>query len=193
MDYDDRAQGLHIHLKEGLQVLDGDKAEQLVRNRHYRGVPPDLKRIKMQQDFLRAMSNKILNIRDFDQIKELVGTVYGHLKTDFGLITANEYVSYIFGLDMKEILMPENIITIPSDGEKINERWYQVWDKDMVLESIDDLLNKQVTMPAEIESDDEEQDISANTDDDNNHESTRAITNNNFSNKNDDGKIEFVY
>ncbi len=30
MDYDDDTQDLHIHLKEGLQKLDGDKVEQVV-------------------------------------------------------------------------------------------------------------------------------------------------------------------
>lgn len=34
MDYDDSKQSLHIHLREGYQLLDGDKAEQLVRFRH---------------------------------------------------------------------------------------------------------------------------------------------------------------
>ncbi|GMQ63082.1 LCP family protein [Vallitalea maricola] len=193
MDYEDEVQGLYIHLKEGLQVLDGDKAEQLVRNRHYKGVPPDLKRIQMQQDFLIAMSNKILKIRDFDKIKELATTVYGHLKTDFGLVTANEYVSYIFNLNLKEILTPENKVTIPSDGEKINGIWYQTWNKDVVLESIDTLLNKP-TMPAETTPDDKEEDQASSTDtkDDNEHEKTTEAMKNK-STKNDDSKIEFVY
>ena len=33
MNYDDRAQNLHIHLKKGYQHLDGNKAEQFVRER----------------------------------------------------------------------------------------------------------------------------------------------------------------
>jgi LCP family protein required for cell wall assembly len=195
MDYEDEVQGLYIHLKEGLQVLDGDKAEQLVRNRHYRGVPPDLKRIQMQQDFLIAMSNKILGIKDFNKIKELATTVYGHLKTDFGLVTANEYVNYIFNLNLKEILIPENRVTIPSDGEKINGIWYQTWKKDVVLESIDTLLNKEITMPAETTPDDkEDQASSTETKDDNEHEKTKeAIKNKSLSTKNDDSKIKFVY
>ena len=34
MNYDDRSQNLHIHLKKGLQLIDGEKAEQLLRFRH---------------------------------------------------------------------------------------------------------------------------------------------------------------
>ena len=34
MNYDDRSQNLHIHLKKGVQILNGKKAEQLLRFRH---------------------------------------------------------------------------------------------------------------------------------------------------------------
>lgn len=34
MNYDDKTQGLHIHLKKGVQIIDGKKAEQLLRFRH---------------------------------------------------------------------------------------------------------------------------------------------------------------
>ena len=34
MNYDDRSQNLHIHLKKGIQVINGEKAEQLLRFRH---------------------------------------------------------------------------------------------------------------------------------------------------------------
>lgn len=34
MNYDDKSQGLHIHLKKEIQTIDGKKAEQLLRFRH---------------------------------------------------------------------------------------------------------------------------------------------------------------
>ena len=34
MDYDDPTQDLHIHLKQGMQKIDGEEAEQLLRFRH---------------------------------------------------------------------------------------------------------------------------------------------------------------
>ena len=34
MNYDDKSQNLHIHLKKGVQILNGEKAEQLLRFRH---------------------------------------------------------------------------------------------------------------------------------------------------------------
>jgi LCP family protein required for cell wall assembly len=50
MNYDDPQQGLSIHLKKGYQLLDGDKAEQLVRFRNY--PMGDIDRTKVQFDFL---------------------------------------------------------------------------------------------------------------------------------------------
>ena len=34
MDYDDKTQNLHIHLKKGKQIINGKKAEMLLRFRH---------------------------------------------------------------------------------------------------------------------------------------------------------------
>lgn len=34
MNYDDKSQNLHIHLKKGVQVINGEKAEMLLRFRH---------------------------------------------------------------------------------------------------------------------------------------------------------------
>ena len=34
MNYDDKTQNLHIHLKKGVQLIDGKKAEMLLRFRH---------------------------------------------------------------------------------------------------------------------------------------------------------------
>ena len=34
MNYDDKSQNLHIHLKKGTQIIDGEKAEMLLRFRH---------------------------------------------------------------------------------------------------------------------------------------------------------------
>lgn len=53
MNYDDPAQNLHIHVSKGLQHLDGDKAEQVVRFRRY--PEGDIARIRVQQKFIKAL------------------------------------------------------------------------------------------------------------------------------------------
>ena len=48
MNYDDPWQDLHIHLEEGLQVLDGEKAMELVRFRRYS--EGDIKRVEVHPE-----------------------------------------------------------------------------------------------------------------------------------------------
>jgi LCP family protein required for cell wall assembly len=57
MDYDDNAGHLHIHLKPGVQVLDGSKAEDFVRFRHS---DSDYMRQSRQKDFLLAFKNSMI-------------------------------------------------------------------------------------------------------------------------------------
>ena len=56
MDYDDNAGHLHIHLKPGLQLLDGSKAEDFVRFRH---TDSDYMRQSRQKDFLLAFKRAV--------------------------------------------------------------------------------------------------------------------------------------
>ena len=59
MNYDDDYQDLHIHLKKGMQLLDGDKAEQYVRYRSGYATG-DLGRIDAQSDFIKEAMKQIL-------------------------------------------------------------------------------------------------------------------------------------
>jgi LCP family protein required for cell wall assembly len=53
MDYDDPYQDLHIHIKAGKQVLNGEKSLQFVRYRQYPA--GDIDRVKAQQRFISAV------------------------------------------------------------------------------------------------------------------------------------------
>jgi len=60
MNYDDPYQNLHIHLKAGRQILNGEKAMELVRFRHY--PEGDIKRIQVQQEFFKAVMKKVIGL-----------------------------------------------------------------------------------------------------------------------------------
>ena len=53
MNYDDDWQDLHIHLKKGVQTLNGKDAMGLVRFRRYS--EGDIKRVEVQQNFIKAL------------------------------------------------------------------------------------------------------------------------------------------
>ncbi|PKM95103.1 MAG: hypothetical protein CVU84_07215 [Firmicutes bacterium HGW-Firmicutes-1] len=138
MYYRDPFQDLYIDLEEGLQMLDGDKAEQLVRYRKYQ--MGDLQRIKVQQEFMVTLFDKVMNVNDFDQVKQLATTGYGIFEADFGLVLALQYAEYFFELDINKVLSTTNMVTIPSYGEKIDEAWYQRWDVEEAHQVVSDLL-----------------------------------------------------
>lgn len=98
MEYHDPYQDLHISLKEGQQVLNGEQAEQLVRYRsgYSNG---DLGRIQVQQNFMKALFAKIMSKR----------TMFSNPGVYFDLIATDKYVrtdlgfsdalGYYFGVD----------------------------------------------------------------------------------------------
>ncbi len=79
MNYDDRADGLHIHLKPGVQVLDGAEAMGFVR---YRKGDSDFKRSERQQQFLKAMAEQKLKLRNVPQLLKITPKVLEAIETD---------------------------------------------------------------------------------------------------------------
>ncbi|MBN2220636.1 MAG: LCP family protein [Vallitaleaceae bacterium] len=140
MYYVDRYQDLYIDLDEGLQLMDGDKAEQLVRFRKY--TLGDIQRIQVQQDFMVELYKKVMEIRDLDQLVGLATTVYGLFQADFGLNFGLDYAQYFFELDKSDLLNSENMTTLPSWGEQIDEIWYQKWDMEEMHITVKELLSK---------------------------------------------------
>ncbi len=90
MDYDDPAQDLHIHLKKGLQTLDGADAEGLLRFRSgYKNA--DLGRINTQQDFLKELVRQKLKLRYVLKLFPVMGEVKDNLETD---LSTGKLLSY---------------------------------------------------------------------------------------------------
>lgn len=82
MDYDDNYSKppLHIHLKKGLQTLDGDKAMQFLRWRKNNGSEGtgDIDRIKRQQAFITAAAKKAFGLK----LPMVIKTAYDHMETN---------------------------------------------------------------------------------------------------------------
>lgn len=81
MKYSDPAQDLKINLKAGMQHLDGDKAEQLVRFRRYQ--LGDIQRVQVQQDFMKALISQNLNTQLIVKAPKLYGEISKYIKTNF--------------------------------------------------------------------------------------------------------------
>jgi LCP family protein required for cell wall assembly len=83
MRYSDPVQDLYINLKKGRQVLDGDKAMQLVRFRRYN--EGDMKRVEVQQAFLTAVFKQLLSVKHIFKLPEFAAIAQENLRTDLGL------------------------------------------------------------------------------------------------------------
>jgi len=80
MDWDDNWAGLHIHLKPGKQVLNGEQAVGYCRFRH--DEEGDFGRIQRQQKFLTALMKELKQKKNFKNYQELAGLVRAKMKTD---------------------------------------------------------------------------------------------------------------
>jgi LCP family protein required for cell wall assembly len=82
MNYDDPydTPPLHIHLKKGVQHLDGTQALGFVRFRH--DAQGDFGRMRRQQEFLRALARQALLPQNWVHLPELISALRDAVQTD---------------------------------------------------------------------------------------------------------------
>jgi LCP family protein required for cell wall assembly len=137
MDYDDPDQNLHIHLNKGMQRLTGKKAEQLVRyrkgNRSSEGyIDGDIGRIKMQQDFIKAMLKQKLNLKYFSRADDIFDIFYKYFRTNLDIRDFTYYLPSIRSIKPESI----NSYTLPGESTMNGETWYFIADKEKTRELI---------------------------------------------------------
>lgn len=110
--YVDPYQDLYIDLYPGMQHLDGEKAEQLVRFREGYA-QKDLKRIEVQQKFIQALIEKVCSsdtlMRNLD---DLVKVALDCTESNISVSEALKYVKYVKDLDPEKITSD----TVPGEG-----------------------------------------------------------------------------
>ncbi len=80
MDYDDNWGHLHIHLKKGLQRLDGEQAVGYVRFRH--DSESDFGRMRRQQQMVKAVVRQLMTPSALLQVDHLVDVAMENIITD---------------------------------------------------------------------------------------------------------------
>lgn len=140
MNYDDPNQNLHIHLKSGQQLLNGDQSEQYIRFRepnrnhwttdikkYYDG--SDLDRIKAQQNFLSEIIRQKFNIQYLPSLNNIINVLFENIDTNFTLSEVFKFTGYIGKFDSTDL----NFISMPGttlDGTP----WYFLCDEVKVRE-----------------------------------------------------------
>lgn len=137
MRYTDEAGGLYINLQAGKQLLDGKKAEQLVRFRQYGS--GDLGRIQTQQLFLQAMAEKVLSPAMLRSFPTLITTLFTSVKTDVKLLEMPKYYPYIEDLHPSKI----DFYNLPGSARRQNGISYFFVDIDETEQLVRDLFFKE--------------------------------------------------
>ncbi len=131
MKWFDPYQDLNIDLQAGVQLLDGEKAEQLVRFRKSRDGSGygDFGRMQIQQYFLTAFAKKLLNIDNVSKIKEIVSTLSEMLTTDASLADALLILSAAKDADFDRV----NAHTLPGVDSMIAGKYFYSPPSDIEL------------------------------------------------------------
>lgn len=155
MKYDDPTQDLHIDLKEGLQTLDGDKAEQLLRYRHgnldkktgkYLGTYPeeyggdDYGRMRTQREFMIETAKQTLQAKNILKVKEIVDIAYEYVETNLSVSVIKDYVPYAVNIDVSNI--QSEVLPGASYGPSTTPSyplWFFVADKEETAKLVEEL------------------------------------------------------
>ncbi|MBQ7713832.1 MAG: LCP family protein, partial [Oscillospiraceae bacterium] len=139
MDYDDPAQGLHIHFAKGLRRLNGEEAMEVVRWRKNNDgggyADADVGRIATQQAFLRAVAEQAMRIGNAPALAQ---ALFSHVKTDFSAGNLVWLAAGAMDIDAEDV----RFHTLPGDGAGYyrGESVY-VLDPEATLALVNDALN----------------------------------------------------
>ena len=141
MNYDDPTQDLHIHLQQGEQLLDGDKAEQLVRYRHDNWDPVtktyptyseeygdnDTGRMRTQREFIMEVIKQTAKPGNIFKLGEILDIAEKYLETNVDFNVAKDYIPYAVEFSTENMLTA----TLPgiNTDQNSSKTWVFVYDE----------------------------------------------------------------
>jgi LCP family protein required for cell wall assembly len=141
--YNDPEQDLHIDLKKGYQLLDGEKVEQLLRFRkpsrslysddelielkkYYDG--SDIKRTEMQVSFIKAFINQKLNIQNFSKFNSVIKYAFENTITNMTLTDALKLTTGLLNIKADKF----NSFRLDGEDKLISGGWYYVYNGNFI-------------------------------------------------------------
>ena len=151
MDYDDPTQDLHIYLEEGMQLIDGEKAEQLLRFRHNNDGSTypqeygdnDYGRMRTQREFIKETVKQTLQIKNITKANKIISAVFENIETNLDEDAIKQYIPYAIDFNPDDILMEQ----LPGASEKYNNVWIYEHSKKQttaLMQEIENYLNNVV-------------------------------------------------
>ena len=140
MRYSDPTQGLNINLKKGLQLLDGDKAEQFVRYRKGSGGDgSDESRQKRQEQFLTVFMQKCIDTCKNDSAKlfDIVTQMIEHMNTNLSISELAEFAHIGMEIGVENV----KFHTLPGDYKWVNKTCYYQGYSEQTRKLLNEYLN----------------------------------------------------
>ena len=157
MHYTDKNQDLYIRLTKGYQLLDGDKAEQLVRFRHNSDGTTyptdygmqDFGRTKTQREFLKAVAKQTLKPQNIFKVGQLMNLAYTYVKTNMTMTEFKDYIPSIVDYNSDNL----NTDMLPGTSELCNDYWFVIQDKAKSKEVVSKLFSDDTDSNSDIDGD----------------------------------------
>lgn len=152
MLYHDLTQDLTIDLQQGMQKLDGAKAEQLLRfrkNDDGTGYPAsygsdDIGRMKTQRNFMIATAKQTLQAKNIFKIREIIDVLYEYVETNLSISSIKAYIPYAveFNLEnLQSVVLPGVSVGPTQQGSLYAPYWFITINKKEAKELINELYN----------------------------------------------------
>lgn len=141
LKYSDPVQGLYIDLKKGPQLLDGNKAEQLVRFRKY--PMADLDRGNVQKNFIKALIEQKLtlaNVSDISKLKAIYDNINAYVKTNAGFSDFTKYSVSALKIKSDDF----KTYTLPGIPKNIGGASYYIYDKKDTIDLFKEIMGKDI-------------------------------------------------
>ena len=192
MNYDSKSQDLHIHLKKGLQTLNGEQAEGLVRFRKSNSGTTysaeygndDYGRMRTQREFLKAVAKQTLQAKNITKIGNLIDIVKENVETNIkNWSDIKNYIPYAIEFNTDNLQTE----TIPGVSDRIPSGtglWFFIHYEEETKELVDELYTEQNAGEESLEND-----IDKNSTDGN---STNEVSQTTSSTENKNVKIEIL-
>lgn len=145
MKYDDNGQELHVDLKQGLQHLNGDQVEQLVRFRHnangstysYEYGMEDLGRMRTQREVIKAIAKQTIQFKNVKEVGKIIDITEKYVQTNMNLQSLKDYIPYAVNMNVDNIRAEQ----LPGVPKYINGISFFVYDEEETKAMVDELFN----------------------------------------------------
>lgn len=142
MDYDDETQNLAIHLKAGYQLIDGPKAEQLLRFRHNNDGTSypieygdnDYGRTRTQRAFITETIKQTLKASNILKLGKILDIANKYVDTNIDINLAKKYIPHIINFNTENIKSG----LLPGQSELCNGVWIFIPNKKETKAMVED-------------------------------------------------------